>query len=225
MQNLFPDYSDAKAIPRTCCAYFTQPGNLIFAKRFWFWFGSNQIVGQSLQRHGKWRVHRQFGTKERKHLNNTWSQYKFQSIWVRVGHSDAVHSETFGLCAYSDSNISEFIRICAYLASNVSERTTQPAIGCATKGVQTVKPYKRHKSTISFSKTSHDMHLRSKTGEELTSSWNKTPLILSFGVSHPKVTIIVTRPFLFDLCGWVLEAARSLNALQNLSQLLFCAHR
>ena len=34
MQNLFPDYSDAKAIPRTCCAYFTQPGNLIFAKRF-----------------------------------------------------------------------------------------------------------------------------------------------------------------------------------------------
>ena len=115
-----------------------------------------------------------------------------------------IHSETFGLCAYSDSNISEFIRICAYLASNVSERTTQPAIGCATKGVQTVKPYKRHKSTISFSKTSHDMHLRSKTGEELTSSWNKTPLILSFGVSHPKVTIIVTRPFLFDLCRWVL---------------------
>ena len=74
MQNLFPDYSDAKAIPRTCRAYFTQPGNLIFAKRFWFWFGSNQIVGQSLQKQCKWRVHRQFGTKERKHLNNIWSQ-------------------------------------------------------------------------------------------------------------------------------------------------------
>ena len=118
MQNLFPDYSDAKAIPRTCRAYFTQPGNLIFAKRFWFWFGSNQIVGQSLQRHCKWRVHRQFGTKERKHLNNTWSQYKFQSIWVRVGHSDAVHLETFGLCAvwiriWAESI--KYVRICVYL--------------------------------------------------------------------------------------------------------------
>ena len=124
MQNLFPDYSDAKAIPRTCCAYFTQPGNLIFAKRFWFWFGSNQIVGQSLQRHCKWRVHRQFGTKERKHRNNTWSQYKFQWIWVRVGHSDAVHSETFGLCAFRVPIWAEYIKYvkrCAYLDYDIFE--------------------------------------------------------------------------------------------------------
>ena len=132
-----------------------------------------------------------------------------------------IPSEIFGLCTYSDSNISEYIQIFPYLASNVSERTTQPAIGCATKGVQTVKPYKRHKSTISFSKTSHDMHLRSKTGEEMTSSCSRTQLILSFGVSDPKVTINVTWPLCLISVVESFEAARSPNALQSLSQLLF----
>ena len=123
---------------------------------------------------------------------------------------------------YAHDRIPIYLNISEYAhTSNISEWPTQQAIGCATKEVQTVKPYKRHKSTISFSKTSHDMHLRSKTGEEMTSSCSRTQLILSFGVSDPKVTIIVTRPC-FDES---FEAARSPNPLQSLSQLLFRAHR